>query len=32
MRDEAIAELDEDWEKEVDAKYRAMVGLTTEDD
>ena len=27
LRDEAIAELDEEWEKEVDAKYRAMVGL-----
>lgn len=31
LRDEAIAELDEDWEKEVDEKYRAMVGLSIED-
>lgn len=30
LRDEAIAELDEAWEKEVDAKYRAMVGLSTD--
>ena len=30
LRDEAIAELDDEWEKEVDAKYRAMVGLSTD--
>ncbi len=29
MRDEAIKELDDEWEKEVDEKYRAMVGLST---
>ncbi|MCD7774414.1 MAG: phage head morphogenesis protein [Clostridiales bacterium] len=32
MRDEAIAQLDEEWEKEVDAKYRALVGLTTDEE
>lgn len=31
MRDEALAKLDEEWEKEVDAKYRAMVGLSTDE-
>lgn len=31
LRDEAIAEMDEEWEKEVDAKYRALVGLSTEE-
>lgn len=31
MRDKAIAELDEDWEKSVDEKYRAMVGLATDE-
>lgn len=31
MRDEAIAQLDEEWEKEVDAKYRALVGLSTDE-
>ena len=31
LRDEALAELDEEWEKEVDAKYRAMVGLSTDE-
>lgn len=31
MRDEALAELDEEWEKSVDEKYRAMVGLLTDD-
>lgn len=30
LRDEAIAELDEEWEKSVDEKYRAMVGLSTD--
>ena len=30
LRDEAIAELDDEWEKEVDAKYRALVGLSTD--
>lgn len=29
MRDEALAKLDEEWEKEVDDKYRAMAGLST---
>jgi len=32
LRDEAIKELDEEWENEVDAKYRAMVGLSTKDE
>ncbi len=32
MRDEAIAQLDEEWEKEVDAKYRALVELTTDEE
>ena len=31
LRDEALAELDEDWEKSVDEKYRALVGLSTDD-
>lgn len=31
LRDEALAELDEDWEKSVDEKYRAMVGLATDE-
>lgn len=31
LRDEALAELDEDWEKSVDEKYRAMVGLSTDE-
>lgn len=31
LRDEALAELDEEWEKSVDEKYRAMVGLATDE-
>jgi hypothetical protein len=31
LRDEALAELDDEWEKSVDEKYRALVGLSTED-
>lgn len=31
LRDEALAALDEEWEKEVDEKYRAMVGLSTDE-
>lgn len=31
LRDEAIKNLDEEWEKEVDAKYKALVGLSTDD-
>lgn len=31
MRDDAIAALDEAWEQEVDAKYRAMVGLPADE-
>lgn len=31
LRDDAIAELDEEWEKSVDEQYRALVGLSTEE-
>jgi hypothetical protein len=30
LRDEALKELDDDWEKDVDEKYRALVGLSTD--